>query len=218
MVDLVAVDSAGNQLTPVDIEPTSVRVRVPVFTDRRTKTVPIASVVVGTPAAGFEVASVSVNPITVQVEGDANDLASLQQADTQPVSVSGASSDVIQRIALDLPGGVQALGDGTVEVTVRIRPVTSTRVFEAGLVLVGASPDHEYSLSTDRVVVTIGGSVADLDRLSGATLVLTLDVTGLGDGDHKIVPTANLTTGLSLVGLSPSPIIVTISAPTPSPS
>jgi YbbR domain-containing protein len=218
MVDLIAVDSAGNQLSPVDIEPTSVRVRVPVFTDRRTRTVPVSPVVVGTPAAGFEVASVSVNPITVQVEGDANDLASLQQADTQPVSVSGASSDVTQRIALDLPSGVQTLGDATVEVTVRFRAVTSTRVFEAGLILAGASPDHEYNLSTDRVVVTIGGSVADLDRLSGAALVLTLDVTGLGDGDHKIVPTANLTTGLTLLGVSPSPIVVTISTPAPSPS
>jgi YbbR domain-containing protein len=218
MVDLVAVDSSGAQLAPIDIEPTSVRVRVAVFTDRRTRTLPVSPVVVGTPAAGFEVASVSVNPITIQVEGDANDLAGLERADTQPISVSGASSDLVQRISLDLPTGVQVLGDGTVEVTVRLRAVTGTRVFEAGLLLVGASPDRVYSLSTDRVVVTIGGSVVDLNRLSGATLVLSLDVTGLGDGDHKIVPTANLTTGLKLLGVSPSPIVVTIATPTPSPS
>jgi YbbR domain-containing protein len=218
MVDLIAVDSAGAQLAPIDIEPTSVQVRVAVFTDRRTRTLPVSPVVVGTPAAGFEVASVSVDPITVQVEGDANDLAGIERADTAPISVGGASSDVIQRIALDLPTGVQALGDGTVEVTIRLRPVIATRVFEAGLILVGASPDRVYALSTDRVVVTIGGSVADLDRLSGATLVLTLDVTGLGDGEHEVVPTANLTTGLKLLGVSPSPVVVTISAPTPSPS
>ena len=218
MVDLIAVDSAGAQLAPIDIEPASVRVQVPVFTDRRTRTLPVSPVVIGKPAAGFEVASVTVDPITVQVEGDANDLAGLEQADTKPISVSGVSSDVTQRISLDLPTGVQALGDGTVQVTIRLRPITGTRVFEAGLVLTGASPDRVYSLSTDRVLVTIGGSVTDLDRLSGANLVLSIDVTGLGIGDHKVVPTANLTTGLSLLGLSPSPIVVTISAPTPSPS
>ncbi len=218
LVDLIAVDSGGNQLSPVDISPTSVRVRVPVFTDRRTRTVPVSAVVIGTPAAGFEVASVSVAPITVQVEGDANDLAGLELADTQPISVSGISADLTQRISLNLRSGVQAIGDGTVEVTVRLRPVTGTRVFEAGLILVGATADHVYSLSTDRVVVTIGGSVVDLNRLTGASLVLSLDVTGLGDGDHKVVPTTNLTTGLSLLGVSPSPIVVTISAPTPSPS
>jgi YbbR domain-containing protein len=218
MVDLVAVDAEGNELSPVDIEPTSIRVRIPVFTDRKTRTIPVSPVVVGTPAAGFEVVSVSVDPVVAQVEGDANDLAGLDQADTSPVSVSGASSDVIQRVALALPNGVQAIGDGTVQVTVRIRAVTATRTFEAGLVLSGANPDKAYAISTDHVLVTIGGSVADLDRLAGGTLVLTLDVTGLNDGSHKVVPAANLTTGLSLLSISPSPVLVTISAPAPSPS
>ena len=218
MVDLVAVDAEGTQLSPVDIDPTSIRVRVPIFTDRRTRTVPVSPVVVGTPAAGFEVASVSVDPVVAQVVGDANDLAAIDQADTAPVSVTGASSDVIRRIPLDLPSGVQAIGDGSVQVTVKIRAVTATRTFDAGLVLVGASPDKVYELSTSHVLVTIGGSVADLDRLSGGTLVLTLDVTGLGDGTHKVVPAPNLTTGLSLLSISPSPVTVTISSPTPSPS
>jgi hypothetical protein len=66
--------------------------------------------------------------------------------------------------------------------------------------------------------VTIGGSVADLDRLSGATLALTVDVNGLGDGAHKIVPDANLTTGLSLISVAPSPIGVTITTPASSPA
>jgi YbbR domain-containing protein len=218
LVDLVAVDAEGTELSPVDIEPSSVRVRLPIFTDRKTRTVPVSPVVVGTPAAGFEVASVSIEPVVVQVEGDANDLAGLDQADTAPVSVSGTSSDVIQRVSLALPNGVQALGDGTVQVTVRIRAVTATRTFEAGLILVGASPDKVYSLSTDHVLVTVGGSVAELDRLSAGAFALSVDVSGLGDGSHKIVPTANLTTGLSLLGISPSPVVVTIAAPAPSPS
>ena len=44
----------------------------------------------------------------------------------------------------------------------------------------------------DHVLVTIGGSVADLDRLSGAALVMDLDVTGLKAGTHEVTPTANL--------------------------
>lgn len=218
MVDLVAVDAAGQQLIPVDVNPVSVRVRVPVFTDRRTRTIPVSAVVVGTPAAGFEVVSVTVAPLVVQIEGDANDLANLNTADTVAVSVTGASVDVTTSVALQLPSGVQALGSNTVTVTVQVRPVTGTRTFEAGLVLIGARADRVYALSTDRVVVTIGGSEADLDRLSGSALVLSLDVTGLESGVHQVTPTANLTTGLSLLGVSPSPITVTISAPAPSPT
>jgi YbbR domain-containing protein len=218
MVDLIAVDAAGEPLIPVDVEPASARVRVAVFTDRRTRTVPVSPVVVGTPAAGFEVASVSVLPIVVQVEGDANDLAALGSADTLPVSVTGISANLTAPVGLQLPSGVQAIGDGTVTVTITLRPLTGTRVFDAGLVLSGARSDRLYTLSTDRVLVTIGGSIADLDRLSGASLVLTLDVSGLDVGAHPVTPSANLTTGLVLLGVSPSPITVTIAAPAPSPT
>jgi YbbR domain-containing protein len=218
MIDLVAVDAAGNPVIPIDLAPASVTVRVPVFTDRRTRTVPVSPVIIGTPAAGFEVASVTVDPVVVQVEGDANDLASLDRADTVAVSVTGLSADLTTTVSLQLPSGVQALGPSTVSVTVRLRALTGTRTFDAGLILVGARADLVYKLSTDRVLVTIGGSEADLDRLSGAALALTVNVSGLAVGSHQVTPTANLTTGLSLLGVSPSPITVTISTPSPSPS
>ena len=48
----------------------------------------MSPVIIGTPAAGFEVASVTVDPVVVQVEGDANDLAGLDRADTVAVSVT----------------------------------------------------------------------------------------------------------------------------------
>ena len=105
---------------------------------------------------------------------------------------------VTQVVGLDLPDGVQALGAGTVEVTIRLRPITGTRTFEAGLILVGARPDLAYRLSADHVLVTIGGSIADLDRLSGATIVLNVDVTGLAVGTHSVEVSANLATGTTI--------------------
>jgi YbbR domain-containing protein len=220
-VALVALDDTGTELgvdSRIEINPTRARVQVQVFTDRRSKPVPVTPNVIGTPAAGFEIASIDVSPPIVSVQGDANDLASLDRADTSPVSISGASSAVTQDVGFALPTGVQALNISTVKVTVRLRPVTATRNFEAGLVLVGARADLDYTLSSDRVVVTIGGSITELDRLSGSTLVLTLDVSGLDPGKHQVTATANLTTGLSLISASPNPITVTVSNPAASPS
>ncbi|OGO57275.1 MAG: hypothetical protein A2V84_09225, partial [Chloroflexi bacterium RBG_16_70_13] len=213
LVDLLPVDLAGEVVSPVDVKPGSTRVRLPIFSDRQTKTLPIRPVVAGSPALGFEVAAVTVEPIVVAVEGDADDLVVLEVADTSPVTITGATSDVTVVATLELPDGVQALGSVTITVTVTLRPVTASRSFEAGLILVGARADREYALSTDRVLVTIGGSIADLDRLSGSDLVLTLDVTGLDVGSHEVSVSANLQTGLTLIGASPDPITVTISAP-----
>ena len=104
-----------------------------------------------------------------------------------------------------------------ITVTVNIRPVTGTRTFSAGLRLVGASNELQYALSTDRVLVTIGGSTANLDRLEGAALVLDLDVTGLKAGVHDVPVTANLPAGTTMVTASPAAITVTISAAPASP-
>ena len=218
VVDLSPVDANGNTVAPIDVSPPTVQVKIAVFTDRRTRSLPVNPIVNGTPAAGFEVESVTVDPTVVSVEGDANDLAGLDRADTDPISVSGASSDVVSTVGLNLPGAVEALGTGSVTVTVHLRAVTSTRTFQAGLVLVGTRDDRTYRLSTDQVLVTIGGSVADLDRLSGASLVLTIDVTGLEVGSHKVAPDANLTTGLSLISVAPTPVTVTIAAVPSSPA
>ncbi len=212
VVDLLPVDAADQELFQVDLSPGNVRVRLAIFTDRQTRSLPVRPTVVGTPAVGFEVASVTVDPLVVSVEGDVDNLAPLEFADTAPVSISGASSDVAVDIPLQLPDGVQAPDLGSVHVTITLRPVTATRTFNAGLILAGARADRVYSLSTDRVLVTIGGSVADLDRLSGSLIVLTADVSGLDVGDHQVTVTANLLTGLTLVGASPNPITVTVSA------
>jgi YbbR domain-containing protein len=212
-VDLLPVDAAGEPLTPIDLTPATVRVRLAIFTDRQTRSLPVRPTVVGTPAVGFEVASISVEPIVVSIEGDIDNIAPLEFADTAPVTITGASSDVTVDAPLQLPDGVQAPGVTTVRVIVAMRPVNETRTFDAGLVLAGARNDRTYSLSTDRVIVTIGGPVADLDRLSGSSLTLTVDVAGLDTGTHEVTASANLITGLTLIAASPNPITVTIGVP-----
>jgi len=95
--------------------------------------------------------------------------------------------------------------EGPITVEIKIRPVTATRTFSAGLRLVGANNTLTYALSVDSVLVTIGGSTADLDRLSGAALVMDLDVTDLGpaDRDHPCTtigcPSGSTTSSVSPV-------------------
>lgn len=214
-VELVVVDELGQPLSRVDVEPSSVRVVIAVFTDRQTRSMAINPIITGTPAAGFEVASVTVEPVVVGVEGDADQLVALTRIDTVPISISGISSDQERTVALALPPGILALTGDTVKVTVTLRPVTATRTFSAGIVLTGTSGDLAYALSTDRVLVTIGGSVADLDRLSATTFTVSVSVSGRGVGTYDLPVTANLAAGLTLVAVSPASVGVTIAGPPP---
>jgi YbbR domain-containing protein len=124
--------------------------------------------------------------------------------------MTGVSADQTVVVALALPTGIVAVDKGPITVTIKIRPVTGTRTFSAGLRLIGANNTLTYALSTDHVLVTIGGSTADLDRLSGAALVMDLDVTGLKAGIHDVEVTANPAVGTTVVAISPPSVWVTI--------
>lgn len=216
-VDLVAIDELGEAVGQVDIEPRATHVTIPVFSDRETRTLPINPVVTGDPATGFEIAGVSVDPPVVLVEGDADQLAELVRVDTAQVPMTGVSSDLSITVDLDLPTGILAVGNDRITVTVTLRPVTATRTFNAGVRLIGAGRGLSYGVGTDRILVTVGGSVADLDRLSGTILVVDLDVTGLGPGIESVPVSLDLPVGVMLVSASPSTVDVTITGPTPTP-
>jgi YbbR domain-containing protein len=219
-VELVAIDELGEAVPQVNLAPRTSHVVIPVFSDRETRTLPINPVVTGDPAAGFEIASVTVDPPVMLVEGDADQLAELVRVDTDQIPMTGVSSDRTVTVGLDLPTGVLAVGDDRVQVTIAVRPVTATRTFSAGFRLIGAGRGLSYAVDADRILVTIGGSVADLDRLSGTAIVVDVDVAGLQPGVEIITVTMDLPTGTTLVSASPSTVSVTITAtaPTPTPS
>ncbi len=202
-IQLVPVDKLGNELRPLNVTPATARVTIPVFSDRQSRTLPVNPIISGTPAAGFEIESVTVEPQVTLVAGDADQLAELARVDTEPISVLGVSADEVVVVGLAPPTGVVAIGDEQISVSIKIRPVTATRTFSAGLRLIGAGSDMSYAVSVAQVLVTIGGSIADLNRLAGAALVMDLDVSGLKAGVNDVPVSANLPAGTTLVDRQP---------------
>jgi YbbR domain-containing protein len=194
-------------------------VSIPVFSNRQTRSLPVNPVLSGVPAAGFEIAGVTTQPLTVLVEGDADQLAQLVRVDTSSIPLTGVSANTTVQTTLALPTGIVAVGSDAVQVSIKVRQVTETRTFSAGLRLVGTRRDLSYDFTTDRVIVTLGGSTADLDRLVGSALLVDLDVTGLGPGTVDVPVSIDLPTGPTLVSANPATVSVTITGTaTPLPS
>jgi YbbR domain-containing protein len=218
-VDLVAVDVRGEVQGPVDVEPSSVHVRIAIGSGLQRKSLPVNPIVTGTLATGFEIGSVTVSPPVALVEGDADALAALVRVDTDPISVSGAATDLTRTVPLDLPDGVESISGGSVTVTITLQPVAATRTFSAGIVLSGARDDRTYSLSTASVLVTVGGTVAALDGLDPRALAVVADVDGLAPGSHRIKLKISLPADVKLVATSPPEVTVIVTQnPSPSPS
>jgi YbbR domain-containing protein len=214
---LSPVDELGEVVRGVDVEPSTVRVTMTVIKDRTTATVPIVPAIVGNLGAGFEVVRVTLSVPVVSLVGDAADLADIATASTQPISIEGRTSDLDTTVAFDLPQGVAAAAPQQVQVHVFVRAVTQSRTFNAGIVLSGQQANRTYTLSIDQTLVTIGGSPASLDTLSGATLVVTANVAGLDVGAHEVTMTLSVQAGLSVLAISPPTVTVTVS-PVPAPS
>jgi len=212
------VDAAGALVTGVELSPRTVHVTIPLFTNKQSKTVPVNPVLTGTPAPGFRVSAVDVTPLTISVEGDADQLAKLTGADTAPVAVFGATRAVTSVVTLALPSGVIPVGVTTVTVTVHVTAVTETRTFTAGIRLDGMDPVLQYSSSVGSVLLTLYGSSADLDRLGSTPIVVGVDVAGLAPGHHVLTVVPSLPSGITVVAIAPPTVTVTVVAPSSSAS
>ena len=74
-VEARPVDDNDEVVVGVELDPRTVHVSIPLFTNRESRTLPVNPVVTGTPAQGFRIASITANPLVVSVEGDADQLA-----------------------------------------------------------------------------------------------------------------------------------------------
>ncbi len=225
--DLVARDDTGAVVNSVTFNPRTIRVQIQVGSQTRSETVPVNAVVTGNPAAGYYITSIDVTPPAISVLGQADALALLKgQANTKPVSISGATSDVSQTVSLDLPSGVTSDGTASISVVVHLQPQSSTRSVTVGVVPSGARPDRIYSLSVPSVTVTLGGATAALNALDTSSLLATASVGSLDVGSSTVVLTVTVPAGIRVVAISPSQINVTVaivpspppSAPAPAPS
>jgi YbbR domain-containing protein len=212
-VPVIPVDNQGNELRPVNMSPKTVHVSIDVIGNATTKTLVVNPNITGTPPSGYEVGTVTANPTTVTVKGDAAALSPLTRADTVPIPVATATGTIDANFALALPQGVIAVDVSTVHVTVEIQAVQGSRSFEAGLVMSGMRPELEYALSPGSVLVTLGGPVADLDRIDPASFTITIDVAALEPGSHQVQPSPVVQAGLSIIKVDPDTVTVTVSQP-----
>lgn len=104
----------------VGYSPSRIQVR---FEKRGRKEVPVRADVTGTPAPGFHLAGVKLEPSKVWIEGARTQVMRLSEVATEPIDVSGLASNTTQSVRLVLGGGtVWTEQAGLVQVELRIEP------------------------------------------------------------------------------------------------
>jgi YbbR domain-containing protein len=216
-IELVAVDSNGNEVPNVTLDPERVRVRIAVARELANRTLPVVPVLAGDPAFGYRVSAITVEPLVVTVSGEAVTVSALENAATLPISIAGRTTDLEASIGLDLPSGVSVNGSDQMQVMIKIEPETGSRTFFLVLHFVGTAPNTAYDLGSVTPQVVLSGPLATLDKLDPSTLNATVDLSGLPEGTSDVDVQFSPPPGLTLVSMTPEQLSVVVAKSTPAP-
>jgi YbbR domain-containing protein len=176
------------------------------FENSAVRIVQVRPSIEGSPAAGYEVATVSSNPATVEVVGPESSLRGLDEAMTEPITVAGANRPVREVVTIGVADPVVRLRTPqTAEVTVQIVAGSSDRTIP-GLPVQIKNLDNGLRgrLNPARVAISVRGTAQGVKAVSAEALDLHVDAAGLAPGDHTVDVRAGTVPGLAIDGVNPS--------------
>lgn len=124
--NIILYDAQGNQVQGLQVEPSTVTVKIPVEQRVGYKDVAVKALITGNPASGYWVSDISVDPATVTLVGAPEALNQLGGfVETEALELAGAQESISQRVRLRLPEGVSVLNANDVLLLVAVEPVLS---------------------------------------------------------------------------------------------
>jgi YbbR domain-containing protein len=205
-------DSRGFLVEGVALEPSVVNVSVTVEQVEFSRALVISPEVVGQPASGYNVVSVSSEPAVATVFGPQSFVGDAATIRTQPVDISGAEGDVVRTVSLDLPGGVSVSGGTSVTVTVEIEPAQGRHTIAVTAVVSGLATDLSVSGPLPLIEVSLLGELPTLRELKPNDITATLNLSGLKAGTHQVKVDVSVPPGVTLAGASPGEVSLTLEA------
>jgi YbbR domain-containing protein len=197
------LDADGNRVLGLSVSPPTVSVRVVVERQVGYRDVTVRATTVGSPAAGYWISNISVEPVLVTVYGQQSEIEALPGfLDTEPIDVEGATADVIQRVPLALPEGVLVLGEGSgdegILVQISIQPLLGGQTIRSELEIRQLAFGLTATASPTAVDIILSGPLPALQELEPSDVRTVLNLFGLARGTHKVTPEVTLPEGLGL--------------------
>ncbi len=201
-VGLVALDAEGQPVSGVTLSPEAATVQLGVEPLAEFRDVTVRADVPGSPAAGYWVSAVNVEPATVTVQGRPEIIRQMASViSTAPVDVTGVNESFSRRVSLELPEGVTVYGDPggrTVLVKVEVTPVIGGKTVQPAVQWEGLRSGYVLHLSPDTVDVILSGPLPELQALQIEDVRVVVSLFGLGSGRFQVVPRVELPDGSNL--------------------
>jgi len=209
---LVAVDAQNRPVDRVEVAaPGRVQIVVPVEQWPGRKEVAVRVKLSGPPATGYRLSAVRSEPSTVVLQGDPDILSQVPGfVETEPLELTGATSDVRKRVALLLPEGVTSFDGDFVMATAGITPIVGGITIAEQLVVRGLGPGLSAETALQEVDVILSGPIPLLESMNEDDVFAILDLTGLVAGTHTVTPMLVVPDGIDQEAVIPETVEVVI--------
>ncbi len=202
------------------VSPPVTHVVIPIEPQPGFAEVPVVPQTRGRPADGYRVSSISVDPPTVTLRGSPQALQKLPgYIETEPLDISGATQDIVERLPLRIPENVSVLGSKTAVVTVRIVPLEGGKTVVRPLKVQGMPDGVVVNVPIRSVQIILAGPLPKLNNLGPDDVQAILDLSNIsGEGVFTLKPQILTPSDVRVEAVIPEEIQVEIRMPTPTPT
>jgi len=165
----------------------------------------------GSPADGYRLLGISVDPPTALLQGLPTRLTALSQVLTEPIDITGLTETFSQQVTLNLPEGITTDGTQVFSVNVEIEPILSTAVYIRPVEFQGVGKGLSAIANPADARIALFGPLPILDSLTEDEVRVTVDTFGLLTGTYSLEPVVDFPDrGLELRSVQPPLITVEI--------
>ena len=194
-------------------EPAAVEVTIPVERWPGRRSVAVRVKLVGSPATGYRLGRVTPEPSNIVLYGNA---AALEQVpgfvETAPLSLDGATAEILVRLELILPDGVNASDGNTVAVVAEVLPIEDGLTMTLRPIVRGVGLGLQATFAPDTVDVILSGPLTSLNALGSDDVYAILDVNRLLPGSYVIKPNVAKPEEIRNEGVLPETVEVLITS------
>ena len=198
-------DARGNLVEKLTLDPPIAGVVIAIEQTTFSRPVTVSPIISGVPADGYNIVSVSSNPVTMTIKGTQASVREITTLSTQPVDVQGEESDVVKSVSLQLPPDVSVIGSPNVTVTILFEPAQGTVRFAVPATVRGLGDNLAVRGALPTVQVTLTGLLPNLLKLSPQDISVSLDISGKNAGTHKVKVDIILPAGLVVTARTAEP-------------
>jgi YbbR domain-containing protein len=214
-----AVTESGSAVAGISVQPDTIQASLPIAQQGGYRDLAVKVMISGKLASGYRLTNIIAAPLTVTVYSvDIPLIESLPgYVETATLDLSGASSNIINQLPLNLPKGVLLVGDQAVSVQIEVVPIEDSRpVAFRQVEVIGLGPGLKADISPTTVDVILGGPLPVLNALQPADIHVRVDLTGLAAGTYQLVPAVVVVEqGVTVQSILPGTVEVIISKGSP---